>query len=220
MIKRPFEQWNFEEVETEFGILPEDNLPALLTWLDVPTMYVLTARFEKLRLSLAKNVNVWQEDELKILFLSLFLGEIDFNNYPHYRIFSQRLFKLETPTVEASGKVEWFVSTGKQIPKKPFFFLQEYKAEKTSGNDPLGQLLIAMVDAQIMNDAPQKPIYGCYTLGRFWFFVALVGKEYGVSRAYDATQTDDMNAMVYILERVKEHIHKELNLPYSFPFVS
>jgi hypothetical protein len=218
MIKRPFEQWEFEDVEAEFAISQVDNLLQLTNWLDTPTQNVLNPRFEKLRLSLSKNVTVWQEDELKMMFIALFLAEFDFNTPPHYRVFTQRTFKLETPTVEASGKVEWFVSTGRQNPKKPFFFLQEYKPEKTSGNDPLGQLLIAMVDAQILNDDTQKPLYGCYTLGRFWFFVVLAGKEYGISRAYDATQTDDMNAMIYILERVREHIHKELNLPYSFPF--
>jgi hypothetical protein len=93
--------------------------------------------------------------------------------------------------------------------------LHEYKPEKTSGNDPLGQLLIAMVHAQSLNTALDKPLYGCYTLGRFWFFVVLVGKEYRVSRAYDATQTEDLTAMVAILEKVKAYIHQVLGLPYN-----
>ncbi len=220
MIKRPFEKWDFEQVEKEFGILPDDNLPALVAWLDVPDTLIITPFQEELRVSSSKNIETWNEDELKMLFIAPFLLTLKFNNPPFYRVFTQRKFSLVTPTVEASGKVEWFVSTGKQNPQKPFFFLQEYKPAKYAGSEPLGQLLIAMVDAQLMNDAPQTPIYGCYMVGRTWFFVVLVGKEYSVSRSYDATQTDDMNAMVYILERVKEHIHKELNLPYTFPFAS
>ncbi|MCU0445382.1 MAG: hypothetical protein MUE85_10725 [Microscillaceae bacterium] len=70
-----------------------------------------------------------------------------------------------------------------------------------------------MVDAQIRNNTLEKPLYACYNIGRIWFFVILVGKEYGVSRAYDATQTDDFTDMVAILQKVKVYIHQELGLP-------
>ena len=115
-------------------------------------------------------------------------------------------------TIESSGRVEWMVCTGKQRPRKPFFFLQEYKPEKVANNDPLGQLLIAMVDAQFRNSSPDLPLYGCYNIGRMWFFVFLEGKEYGVSRAYDATQEDDLSDMVVILERVVDHIQRTLGM--------
>jgi hypothetical protein len=212
MIKRPFEQWLYEDVEIEFGIERIKNLPTMLQWLDVSTTQDLPERFENLRIELSENVENWNEDELKMMFIALFLAEFKFNNAPHYKVFTQRYFSLQTPTVEASGRIEWFIATGKQTPKKPFFFLQEYKPEKGSGNDPLGQLLIAMVDVQTLNEDAQKPLYGCYIIGRLWFFVVLVGKEYAVSRAYDATQTDDMTAMIQILEKVKQHIHRELGL--------
>ena len=212
MIKRPFEQWLFEDVEIEFGIERVKNLPTLLEWLDVPIISTLPTAIEKLSLSLSENVETWNEDELKMLFIAPFLIEIDFNHPPQYRVFTQRLFSFQTDHVEASGKIEWLVSTGKQTPKKPFFFLQEYKPEKNSGNDPLGQLLIAMVDVQTLNQDAQKQLYGCYIIGRFWFFVVLVGKEYAVSRAYDAAQKDDLTAMIQILEKVKQHIHRELGL--------
>jgi hypothetical protein len=213
MIRRPFEQWLFEEVEITFGIDRVENLPALMEWLAVPDVQPLSARLEQLRIDLAQNVEMWNEDELKLMFIAMLLGEIRFNNLPHYKVFTQRLFTLQTPEVEAIGRVEWFVATGKQIPRKPFFFLQEYKPEKNSGNDPLGQLLIAMADAQIMNNNSQQPLYGCYNIGRIWFFVILIDKEYSVSRAYDATQTDDFTDMVAILKKVKVYIHQFLGLP-------
>lgn len=212
MIKRPFEQWLFEDVETIFNIERIENHPSLNEWLDVPNHIQLSSRFEKLRISLYKNVEMWNEDELKMMFIALFLAEFDFNNLPYYKVFTQRYFTLQTPEVEANGKIEWLIATGKQTPKKAFFFLQEYKPEKNSGNDPLGQLLIAMVNAQILNENPKKTLYGCYTIGRFWFFVILKDKEYSLSRAYDATQTDDLTAMVGILEKVKKYIHQELGI--------
>lgn len=212
MIKRPFEQWLYEDVEIEFGLERIKNFAPLKDWLQVQPK-LLSANLEVLQQSLADNIEHWNEDELKMMFIAPFLLEFEFNNLPHYRVFTQRLFTLQTPEVEANGKVEWFIATGKQTPRKPFFFLQEYKPEKNSGNDPLGQLLIAMVEAQIMNGTPQKPLFGCYNIGRIWFFVLLVGKEYGVSRAYDATQTDDLTDMVAILKKVKVYIHQELGLP-------
>jgi hypothetical protein len=211
MIKRPFEQWLSEDVEIEFSVNRLDKLATLDTWLAVTIDKPLEQPIEKLRLSLTKNVEFWNEDELKMLFIAPFLLHFEFNNPPHYRVFTQRLFTLQTPTVEASGKIEWFIALGKQTPRNPFFFLQEYKPEKNSGNDPLGQLLIAMIDVQLLNGT-NKPLYGIYIIGRLWFFVVLEGKEYAVSRAYDATQTDDLTAMVEILYGVKEYIHKELGL--------
>jgi hypothetical protein len=212
MIKRPFEQWLFEDVEIEFGIERIEDFLRLKHWLDVTDNIALSENLERLRISLLKNVETWNEDELKMMFIAPFLLEFDFNHPPIYRVFTQRSTTLITETVEASGRVEWLVSTGKQRPRKPFFFLQEYKPEKNSGNDPLGQLLIAMIDAQLSNNEKNKPIYGCYNIGRLWFFVLLIEKEYSVSRAYDATQTDDLTDMVVILNRVVTHIKTELNV--------
>ena len=213
MIRRPFEQWLFEEVEIAFNIERVKNLPALVEWLDVPKDTILSSEIDELRILLVDSVEGWNEDELKMMFIAPFLSEFKFNKLPSYRIFTQRQFSIQTAEVEANGRVEWFIATGKQTPKKPFFFLQEYKPEKNSGNDPLGQLLIAMVDAQILNEDTQKPLFGCYMIGRFWFFIVLIEKSYSVSKSYDATQTDDLSEIVVILERVKIHIHKELGLP-------
>ena len=216
MIRRPFEQWLFEEVEMEFDIERVKNMPELVQWLSISeTEKVnLSDRLDELRVSLFDNVDTWNEDELKMFFISPFLIDFKFNNLPHYRAFTQRTMSLQTETVEANGRVEWMVATGKQRPRQPFFFLQEYQPEQSSKkNDPLGQLLIAMVDAQLLNQNNSIPIYGCYNIGRMWFFVLLVDKKYSVSRAYDATRTEDLADMVIIFKRVRRHIHQVLGLP-------
>jgi hypothetical protein len=78
-------------------------------------------------------------------------------------------------------------------------------------SDPLGQLLVAMVVAQLHNDN-DMPIYGCYVVGRLWFFVMLQNKEYSVSLAYDATKTDELNEIFAILSEVKFVINRYLNI--------
>lgn len=212
MIKRPFEQWLYEDVEKEFSIARIKKHSILVDWLNVIDALPLHSNVIRLQVMLEEYVETWQEDEIKMMFIAPLLVEVNFNYAPHYKVFTQRLFSFQTDTIDATGRVEWFVATGQQTPKHPFFFLHEYKPEKTSGNDPLGQLLIAMVYAQISNSTLTQPLYGCYTLGRFWFFVILVDKEYSISRAYDATQTDDLTDIVAILQKVKTYIHQALGL--------
>jgi len=213
MVKRPFEQWLFEDVEIEFGIDRIKEMPQLVEWLDTKNItQEIPPYIEELQKNLLDNVSIWNQDELKTCFIAPFLLKFDFYNQPHYRVFSQRFIKLKTATVEDSRRVDWMIAKGKQTPRKPFFFFQKFEAEITN-NDPLGQLLITMVDAQILNETSKQAIYGCYNIGRFWFFVVLQHKEYSVSRAYDATQEDDMSDMIVIFKRVKNYIHKELGLP-------
>lgn len=212
MIKQPFEQWLFEDVELAFGIQPIKNMPALVEWVRVSEKKILPPYIEKLRISLEEKVKVWNEDELKMLFIAPFLLYFDFDHFPHYRVFTQRRMSIKTETVDSSGRVEWMIATGKQRPKKPFFFLQEYKPEKNSGNDPLGQLLVAMVNAQSHNDHADKPIFGCYVIGQFWYFVLLKDKGYGVSRAYDATRKGGIYDIMVILNKVEHYVKQELNL--------
>lgn len=209
MIKRLFDQWLFEDVEIEFGIERVKKMPSLLKWLDISDKElknIVTPSFEKLRISIEDNIEIWNEDELKMMFIAPFLMNFKFNDIPHYRVFSQRYMSFKTEKVEANGRVEWMISSGKQRPRHPFFFLQEYKPEKTSGNDPLGQLLIAMINAQKLNNNEEKILYGCYIIGRFWFFVILEGKKYSVSNAYNASLESDLGKMIVILKRVENAI--------------
>jgi hypothetical protein len=76
-----------------------------------------------------------------------------------------------------------------------------YKQERKRENDPKGQLLIEMLTAQVLNDA-KFPIYGCYVLGRNWFFMVLDGDKYAVSDALGASSTD-IYQIIAILKKMK-----------------
>jgi len=62
-------------------------------------------------------------------FISLFLLEIQFNNYPHYKVLSQRLSKIKIDKVELQAKIEWMVARGRQSPK-PFLFFTRIQTRK------------------------------------------------------------------------------------------
>jgi hypothetical protein len=183
---KSFEAWLYEEVGQAFGLTRLRTLPLLEHFEKLPAA-TATPALEQLRLRLLDYVDSWNEDELKFMFISSLINLVDYNT-KKYKVFTQRTMAVQydNGTKTTSGKVEFMLAQGLQTPRKPFFFLHEYKQENRRDNDPLGQLLIAMVAAQVQN-ADDETLYGCYVSGRNWFFVVLDGKEYAVSRAYDAT---------------------------------
>lgn len=188
---RSFDTWNYEQVEDAFGISPVNSLPKYEDWLKAENCEanelesIMLEHYRKLLLKEAQN---WNEDELKLFFIGPVLTLVDFNT-DNFKPFTQRSLSIETDTVSASGKVDFILAKGKVLPKLPYFCLHEYKQENRRDNDPLGQLLIAMVAAQAKNKA-ELPIYGCYVSGRNWFFVLLEGDKYCLSDAFVATSED------------------------------
>ncbi len=209
---KPFNDWQAEEVEEAFGItrLKTLNLLDALTAITATENHVWHPIIERYRKSANWLIEGWNEDEYKFLFISPFLKLVDFST-DHFNVFTQRPLSVtyENGTKTTSGKVEWMVARGRQSPKQPHFFLHEYKPEKNRDNDPLGQVLIAMVAAQIINN-DDKPIYGIYVNGRNWFLIALNGKQYATSKAYNITSND-----IFDLFAILEHLRSEMEELYK-----
>lgn len=214
---KSFEQWNREEVENTFGIKRNNEMQLLSNWLN--TNYQLTEKeldfLSELQQGLINDLDLYNEDELKFFFISDILKLVKFKTET-YRAFTQRQMEFTTKTVDnqditVAGIVELVVATGKQTPQKPFFFLQEFKQSLRRTNDPLGQLLIAMMAAQVQNNNG-KAIYGCYVLGEHWHFVVLDNKQYGASVSYNVTKPSELEQMIRILKEQKKYIETELGL--------
>jgi hypothetical protein len=187
---KEFKTWLYDEVSDAFGLtrLYQHKLWTEFDKLPIPNNHKHYETIEELRQELFLSVDAWNEDELKFMFISPLIKIVNFFS-PKYKIFTQRPMSVqyENGSKTTSGKVEFMIAKRKQIPQKPFFFLHEYKQENRKDNDPLGQLLIAMVAAQVQN-ADGETLYGCFVSGRNWFFVILEGKEFAVSKAYDASE--------------------------------
>ena len=209
MVRQPkdksFKDWQYEEVSDEFGLTRQRTLPFLehIKTLTLPQNNAHRPTIESFQLELFDYVDSWNEDEYKFFFISPFFKLVNFLSNK-YKAFTQRPLsvKYANDTKITSGNVEFMLAKGIQNPKKPHFFLHEYKPEKKRDNDPLGQLLIAMVAAQKIN-LDDKPIYGVYINGRNWFFVVLDGQNYAVSNPYVVT-TDDIFDLFAVLIHVKE----------------
>jgi hypothetical protein len=205
---KSFEQWLYEDVEQAFDLTRHRQHPRLDYLKTLPFPENAFAKkmeiIEALRQDLLDNVDSWNEDELKFMFISPIIAMVEYKS-PNYKIFTQRPMSVtyENGTKTTNGKVEFMIATGKQTPRKPFFFLHEYKQENRRDNDPLGQLLIAMVAAQVQN-ADEKPLLGCYVSGRNWFFVVLDGKEYAITNAFNSADTEMLNQILAILLYFKE----------------
>jgi len=207
---KSFESWSFEDIEIAFSIERVKKHKLLTDW--ISTQKTLSD-FEKRNVDnlleqLCDNVETWNEDELKMQFIGPLLSLVNFNT-GRYKSFTQRSLTLKTDTVETSGLVDLMVATGKARPREPFFFLHEYKAQHPSKkNDPLGQLLIAMVAAQLKNDNAH-PVYGVLIEGRLWYFVVLQAREYVVCQPFDAG-SEDIYQIFTVLCKVKDFIDSML----------
>lgn len=202
MTTKAFRDWKFEEVELTFGI---DRIfepyPLLDEWLAATHLPREQDRqmIDSLRNKLFRSIDTYNEEELKMYFIGPLFHLIPFEGNG-MRPFADRPFSFEYGQDEegnsliAAGRIDWLLAKGRQDPREPRVFLHEYKREVDAAGDPLGQLLIAMVGAQRgyaqRQNTESIPLYGCYVLGRNWFFVVLEDQQYAVSDAYVATQED------------------------------
>ncbi len=216
---KPFDRWEREELELTFGLQQVKDHSVLTDWLTATEAISEEeiAKIEPLRVDLESEISFWNEEEVKIFFINDLIKLINFKRLNSYKLFAQRTLSatvkdLKNNDLELRGRIEIVVATGRQKPRQPFFFIHEYKPIRSSAaNDPEGQLLVAMVATQALNDVP-RPIYGLYVQGKFWNFVTLLGKEYSISASYDATKVEDLYQIVRILKRCKFYIDRFLGL--------
>lgn len=149
----------------------------------------------------------WNEEELKINVIAFLMYLADIDEEGQIKTFFERSLSMTFGDKEISVKCDCMIATpkGKGTPKAPYFFLQEYKKQKGDKNDPEGQMLGAMLVAQEINK-DNKPIYGCYLVGRNWYFTTLIEKNYCISRQFDAKKKEDLLQIVFILQQLKSLI--------------
>ncbi|MEM0994792.1 MAG: hypothetical protein AAGI49_17295 [Bacteroidota bacterium] len=209
---KAFQHWLYQEVEETFDLHRNNKMQRLQDWLNAEILLSdkTAAYVKELQEDLLDNVLDWNEDEMKLFFISPLLRMIFLKEH-HFKPFASRKLSMKFGEEIIKGIVDFMVAQGKQVPRAPIFCIHEFKPETGTSNDPLGQLLIAMVTAQQINAKAGKshPIYGAYILGRNWFFVLLEEKEYAISDAFVATQKDVFQ-IVSILEQSKREIEKLL----------
>ena len=210
MERSNFRDWNIDKIDDVFGTKEVRRLPILEELLafeyqadDYETRYL--SRLSENYLTLGGNS--WNEVELENKLISpvIVFSGIESERFAY---FLEREMTAEIGEYELVGKVDGMIATGLRNPKIPYFCLYEYKRQTDPNGDPLGQALIAMLVAQKLNNN-QKPIFGGYIIGRNWYFMALVGNEYAISKDFSCVD-DEMFDIFRILKSLRVQIEKLL----------
>lgn len=161
---------------------------------------------QELRTLLNLNVPNWNEQELAQHFIGPLLNLVRFTEPYRFNLFATRKIGAILPysdgEIELSGEPDGIIATGFREPEIPMFAFTEYKRQLDPDGDPAAQTLAAMLVAQRLNPKPH-PIYGCYVIGRDWFFMVLQEKHYVISTGHNALQYPELEEILHILKTLK-----------------
>jgi hypothetical protein len=198
--------WNESELADTFNLTRFfDYVPKLSEWLAVEPIQQIEneAVFDLLYQEMRENVDYWNEQELELFFIGPLIRI--FANYKsvHFIMYSEREISATVEGVFLKTEADLLLAKGKgEVLKVPYFCFHEYKRTKKASSDPVAQVLEAMLIAQEMNKNG-KPIYGAYVIGKDWYFMVLEGKEYCISKAYQATLRNELLDIIAILRKFR-----------------
>jgi hypothetical protein len=202
-----------EDVLDAFSLQRHVGCALLDEWLSYQTELDASDQklLEKKRRLLQDEGEYWNEEELKMNFLALLFEIVDMNVPDKIKLFYERPLSAIIDNYEINVVCDAMLASPKGVgkPKKPYFFLQEFKKQKGKSQDAEGQMLAAMLVAQLEN-ANHVPVYGCYIQGKYWTFSTLHDKNYCVSASLDATNTAHLQKIVFALKNLKNLIIKQI----------
>jgi len=201
-----FSTIRFADLQKIVAIRPQRNLSKFDEWFSFEysttegEILFLDKLIEKHALMLA----TYQEEDLKMKFLSPIFNQVDFFT-ADFHDWYEPTFGGFVNGVELKGFVDFMVAKGYDVPEKPYFFIQEFKPSIPDRN-PEYQLLAEMLVAIEKNE--RSIFRGGYIIGQFWKFVILekIGEnqfEYFVSEAFDSLKINDLKQIYIILQAVK-----------------
>ena len=202
---KSFSKWTIEAVEERFRLVQKQqnqHLDQLINAAPSPSE-TEKQQLKALQKKLLDNIWDWNEEELKVYFIIPLLELIRFEE-ANSKSFLSRELSMNTEEGILAGIVDFMIASGRRSPKTPYFFIHEYKKEYDSSNDPLGQLVIAMIVAQHLNN-DHHPLYGAYVMGRYWHFVVLHEQEYAVHTGLNAAD-DELLHIFGVLKNTKNLI--------------
>lgn len=207
-------RYDIDQILGHFGLERSKNCPLIQDWLSTPLdpNFVLPELLEKKREKLDLEGDVWNEEELKMHFLSIVFSYADVEIPKKIKLFYERTLSATVQDTSLSVICDAMLASpyGINTPDVPYFFLQEFKKGKKATDDAEGQMLVAMLIAQAKN-VDNHPIFGSYVLGRDWFFTTLQGKNYCFSDPLDAAKREDLSKILMALKKLKDLIKKRID---------
>ncbi len=201
------QKYDIDFLLDRFQIKRNNHCDLLSAWLEKSTAnddFELPQLLEEQRQKLDFEGNLWNEEELKMHFLSFVFRFADAEVVDKVKMFYERPLSGKVDGMLLSVVCDALLASplGLNTPRKPYFFLQEFKKGKKASEDAEGQMLVAMLIAQNIN-ADHAPIYGCYLIGKDWYFTTLHEKNYCFSKSYDASDRYELMQILQILRNLK-----------------
>ena len=207
-------------LDKTFKLREISNLPALNDWLTRPAELSDFERQALLRFQavLTFNVHDWNEQELSLNFIGPVFALINFST-PEFNFYAQRDVSGVVEDTLLYGRVDGMVASGRREPEIPFFAFErsdvsEYKRNLDPNGDPAGQVLAAMLVGQALNrDVTQteSAMYGCYVVGRDWYFMALDGRNYATTKGHNALDTEELFDIFRILKVLRQLVAERIS---------
>ncbi len=202
-----FSDCSCEYLEHQFGLLRLRNHLVLTEWVEKIKTIVVddleTTLIDRLQNIALDNFEAWNEVELIEYFIGPFLTFVNFNT-KKFKIFSERKIQGIVEGIELYGEPDAIIATGRWRPELPYFCFNEYKKQEDSKGDAAGQALAPMLVAQELTQH-KFPIYGIYVVGKYWNFMVLSGKEYCISKTFNADD-EEIFDIFRMLKALKEII--------------
>ena len=190
--------FNLERIKTPYIALMTEWTNATTTLTDTEQL-----TFKKLWLRAIKEIEGWQEEDLKMKFIAPVL---ELSNLIESEQVQSYFEKTVATTIDGhflKVKTDFMLAKGiLDKPQQPYFHFQEYKPHKRPVGDSMAQLLEALLIAQEINQH-KFPLYGCEVMGKYWSFVILENKTYCTSGSYDCTKQEDLLKIIAILREFK-----------------
>jgi hypothetical protein len=106
-----------------------------------------------------QNIAGWQEEDLKMKFISFVLRLGHLKDNPLFNTYFEKTISATVEGHFLKTKTDFMAAKGiLDRPQKPFFHFQEWKPQKRPVGDSMGQLLEAFLIAQVHN-ADSHPLY-------------------------------------------------------------
>ena len=158
-----------------------------------------------------QNIAGWQEEDLKMKFISFVLRLGHLKNNPLFNTYFEKTISATVDGHYLKTKTDFMAAKGiLDRPETPFFHFQEWKPQKRPVGDSMAQLLEAFLIAQEVNQ-DQNALYGCEVIGANWNFVIMQNRSYFISKSYICTDASDLLEIVSLLRHFKSILEKRLS---------
>ncbi|OQX98496.1 MAG: hypothetical protein B6I24_05250 [Bacteroidetes bacterium 4572_128] len=147
------------------------------------------------------NIDFYMENQLFGHFINPLLNRVYFYGENYREWFQAEIYGTINGNI-FKGKADFLVASGDLEPINPFFFLREFKKQKTD-SEPLMQLIAEMVVAIEINKS--KKMLGAYNIGRLWYFVIL---EKISNNKYQFHESESFNSCkIEELKQIYKNLH-------------